>query len=312
MKKWKMVCITAALLCSLSGCSSGPKPGEGVIELTPEEDAALAEMILNDQDVEEDVDESQDTEAVEEIQSTEPEFVEEQTVSDAADENKDYAAIEAMIWNDETMYTFGDLSTRYMTLENVTLLKKGTEEGVDFFEIALDYVSEYGDISYTGKVYYIPYEGAKPSIISCVIHGMSADNPKIDRESVERDYVNPYIWAADYYPAVEKDGEMHLESDVRYTFSNGYVGRVVLESLAGIMSGTYTVDESDREEYEICLRYCWDDNGLCQTYYGYSHLDKQILCLDYEDPVEGIIGERQWLGVSGIKQDDLNKILTAE
>lgn len=229
----------------------------------------------------------------------------------------DFALIEEKIFAGETIFTFGYKSPAFMDLYNISLLESGVDAEGSYCEIWLDYTSEYGNFIYFGKVYYT-YNGQNVQLVKCVDEGYSTDNPEVDFEALTADYVDSYLYYTRYNKVlIDSSGASRVENP-SYHLGSGYAGTIEKKDGQQILrSGHFTTTPSDKmidiHQYDFMIIVCWDDTGLCNSYYCRTLEDKFIIhvCYEYDTENDMVAAGDIWLCESA-PTDSLERIAVAE
>lgn len=196
-------------------------------------------------------------------------------------EESHFALLKEKIENDETAFTFGVFSNRYMELKDVALDEFGWDEKGRYCEIDLTYATADGDKTYYGQVYYVINGIGELNIIEC------------KTTTPEGDFIAPgdkaILWNDDYYTIKGINGDEILYDDSwHYTFvraidnyiAQDYIGDVEIRTGTEpneivIKKGKFTVDPRGEEEtFDFVLKLCWD-NGIVEKYYCESLIDAE-------------------------------------
>lgn len=201
----------------------------------------------------------------------------------SGNEEKYFAMIKEKIEKDETAFTFGFWSSRFVQIKDMAVKEFSRDEEGRYCDIDITYSSEQGDKTYTRRTYYVIDGGGCVQLTKC-----SVDVPDEKFEVPKEEFC---LWNGAYYRTtfntssgvrelvVDRSNALHFTQSADDYMIQEYVGTCEVRTGSQpdtmvLRRGEFTTDyREETQEFDFVLKICWE-NGLVDKYY----------CEDLGDP----------------------------
>lgn len=229
----------------------------------------------------------------------------------SAEEENYFAQIKEKILNEETMFTFGYYSSKFLQLDSVNLVEFSADQQGTYCEVDVKYKSDtYNGIALTCKVYYMIDGGGILRLTACVpcAWGNHDQYQQMIASQEAQEYL--YVHSNSYYPATATTTDILTDHNRYYKFivsKEQFVGEVKVASDSNkeepLRTGQLTVEDCLEDDVDpglnFILKICWE-NGLVTKYYGASIYDHYTFLLyEYDKQTKELLPEQLYV-IEGI------------